>query len=138
MQRFIRTAKYTGILPPKDDRWWRDRMIDFATKLMVNHRVRQPIHLGFAIAYKKEYESSLRRSRCISSGEEPADAVCYILKKPVKREYSLPYSPDDRPPVMDEARVSFKAIRESNLVQDEKFGTNAARLLRKIRSTDGP
>lgn len=138
LQQLIRTSNYAGILPPKDDRWWRDRLIDFATKLTLKHRVREPTHSGFAVAYEKEYGDSLRRSRCIFSGEEPADAVCYILKEPVKREYSLPYYPDDRPPVMDEARVSFKAIRESNMAQDEKFGVSAAGLLRKIRRLDAP
>jgi hypothetical protein len=56
-----------------------------------------------------------------------------VLRKPVKREFSLPYHPDSRPAVMDEARVSYKAIRESNDVFEEFFDEQHRQLVRKIQ-----
>ena len=53
-------------------------------------------------------------------------------------KYSLSYKPDSRPPVMDEARVSFEAIRTSNEVNDELFDPLGKELLPEIRRMQKP
>jgi hypothetical protein len=77
-------------------------------------------------------QPTLAPAVCISSGEKPADWVCYILQKPVKREYSLPYHPDQRPAIMDEARVSFRAVKEDNRVALELIDRENQGLLDKL------
>lgn len=70
----------------------------------------------------------LEPSRDEETGTTPADTVCYVLGIPIRIENSLPYRPDDRPAIMDEARISFRAIRESNCF-DERYLDPADRLL---------
>jgi hypothetical protein len=48
-------------------------------------------------------------------------------------KYSLPIKPGLRPSVMDEARVSFKAIRTSNEVNDDLFDSITQEMLADIR-----
>ena len=59
--------------------------------------------------------------------------LAYILRKPVKIKYSLDYRVDSRPKIMDSARVSFKAIRTSNEVNDELFDPLGQQMLSEIR-----
>jgi hypothetical protein len=91
---------------------------------------------GFASAWTKHSGSGLELSTCVHSQKQPAECVCYVLSKPVKREFSLPYWPDNRPVVMDEARVSFKAIRESNEFKEEYVAPDASALVRPIQIAD--
>ena len=48
--------------------------------------------------------------------------------------YSLGYKPDLRPEVMDNARVSFEAIRTSNEVDDDLFDPIGQEMIAKIRN----
>ena len=87
---------------------------------------------SFSQAFEKVHHVRLEPSRCVVTGEEHADAVCYILRKPVLREKSLDYFPDDRPRVMERARVSFKAIRQSPEVREELLSAEGRELYRQI------
>lgn len=133
LQRFFSAAEYKGIFSETERRWWRSRLFDAAQTIISKAGLSGPANTAFAPAFKKIHESSLRPAVCVSSGTKWADCVCYILQKPVRREFSLPYHPDDRPSGMDEARVSFKAIRESNRVSDELFDEQNQALLDQIR-----
>ncbi|MCL4553096.1 MAG: hypothetical protein M1305_06055, partial [Candidatus Marsarchaeota archaeon] len=58
------------------------------------------------------------------------------LQRPVMRQYSLPIIPDNRPSVMDTARVSFKAVLENDF--DERWvREDARRSLKRIRKGKG-
>ena len=92
-----------------------------------------PLRMGFPLAWERNKEVSIERSKCVYTGESPAEWVCYILKKPVMIKNSLAYYPDSRPSVMDEARVSFKAIRTSNEVNDDLFDPLGQEMLSNIR-----
>jgi len=133
VQRLVKDAKYSGVFSQPGSRWWRTRLFATAEKIVREEGLRRPINRAFAEAFQKRYREELPLARCTYSGETPADWVCYILNEPVKIEYSLVYYPDTRPAVMDDARVSFKAIRESNEVHDELFDAESAKLLEKIR-----
>jgi hypothetical protein len=74
----------------------------------------------------------------VFSGESPADWVCHILKKPVMIKYSLSYNADDRPTVMDEARVSFEAIRTSNDFDERLVDPLGRELIADIRRMPKP
>jgi hypothetical protein len=132
VQRFFKSARYTGVFAPPEGRWWRGRLYKAAQELLARCQMTGPTLPLFIQAFRKQYNANLRPAVCISSKTTPADAVCYVLHKPVKREYSLPYYPDTRPPVMDEARASFKAIREEDVL-DELFDEQGQQLLSDIR-----
>lgn len=126
-------VKYSGILAPVEGRWWKSELRKIAISKMIKKEKELPLHLGFPLALERIGKTQVERSKCIYSDETPADWVCYILNKPVKIKYSLAYRADSRPKVMDEARVSFKAIRTSNEVNDEFFDPLGKDMLRQIR-----
>ncbi len=133
LQKFFSSAQYDGIFSETERRWWRSRLFDAAQTVISKAGLSGPANTTFGPAFKKIHESSVKPAVCVSSGAKWADCVCYVLQKPVRREFSLPYHPDDRPAGMDEARVSFKAIRESNRVSDELFDEQNQALLEEIR-----
>ncbi len=134
VQKFFRAAKYSGIFAPVEGRWWRTRLYKAAQDLFRKQDGGGPAPLAFAAAFRAQFNVRLNPAVCVYSRTTPADAVCYVLAKPVKREYSLAYYPDTRPPIMDEARVSFKAIRESDVL-DELFDEQGQQLLAEIRKS---
>jgi CheY-like chemotaxis protein len=137
VRKVFAPAEYRGLFGPREGRWWRVRLYDVAQRVIAAARFSGPANAVFADAYRKRTGTRLRPARCIFSNTIPADWVCYVLQKPVKRQYSLAYHPDDRPGVMDEARVSFKAIREDNRVLDELFDEQGQKLLKEIRKSKG-
>jgi len=126
-------AKYSGVFVPVEGRWWKSELRKIAISKIIKKEKELPLHLGFPLALERIRKIQVERSKCIYSDETPADWVCYILNKPVKIKYSLAYRVDSRPKVMDEARISFKAIRTSNEVNDELFDPLGKDLLRQIR-----
>lgn len=128
VQRFFAGAEFKGLLAGYAKRWWADRMVSTAKRLMIDTKVDGPVSLRFADAFKETREQKLEPSRCVFDKEPVADQICYILKKPVKRENSIIYYPDSRPSIMDTARVSINAIRDSddfddNLVEASSYTT---------------
>lgn len=113
IRSFFAEAEYTGPFAPMSGAWWKRRLLDLAYQLLGSAGLEPTDYPKFAAAWRKQHKAKLSRSTCVYSGKDGAACVCYLLKKPVLRQYSLPYRPDNRPEVMDEARVSFKAIRES-------------------------
>jgi hypothetical protein len=135
VHKLFAPARYRGLFESAEGRWWRVRVYEVAQRVIAAAKLSGPANVVFADAYKKRARAQLKPARCIFSNTIPADWICYILQKPVKRQYSLSYHPDDRPAVMDEARVSFKAIREDNRVQDELFDEQGRKLLKRIRKS---
>ena len=126
-------AKYSGVFAPVAGRWWKSELRRIAISKMNKKEKELSFHAGFVSSLARIRKTQVRRSKCIYSGESPADWVCYILNKPVKIKYSLAYRIDSRPKVMDEARVSFKAIKTSNEVNDELFDPLGRDMLKRIR-----
>jgi CheY-like chemotaxis protein len=135
VQRYLKSAQYQGVFADAHIRWWRTRLYSLAHNVMASAGLSGPAHLHFAEAFEKRHRVKLRPARCIVSGTSPADCVCYILRRPVKREFSLPYHPDRRPSVMDEARVSFKAIREDNRARDEFFDEQHQKIVKGLQES---
>jgi hypothetical protein len=136
VQQFFHEAKYAGIFSPSEGRWWKSKIIEIASSKMKESESSLVLREGFPLLWKRIKKGPIERSKCIFSGESPAEWVCYILKKPVMIKYSLYYKPDSRPSVMDEARVSFEAIRISNEVNDALIDPIGQELLPKIRKMD--
>ena len=113
VQEMFTSAKYDGIFHECDKRWWRNRLFRLAQELILKHNLSGPVHLVFSEAFHQEYNVQLAPSICVYDGEPVAEWVCYVLRKPVKLQHSIPYYPDSRPDIMDQARVSFTAIDES-------------------------
>lgn len=51
-------------------------------------------------------------------------------------KYTVAYRPDNRPSVMDQARVSFKAIQETNKVQRALIDGLSDEALRRIQELE--
>ena len=122
VQATFEPAQYTGVFAPPEKRWWRGRLFESAYAVMKEAGIDKPIPTGFAEAYRENHSGGpLRPAECIwSKGKEgPADWVCCVLEQPVMRKYTLAYNLDDRPAVMDPARVSFTVIRDRDDVELE-------------------
>lgn len=113
VQNLMKPAKYTGIFSDYHPRWWRNRLFDIALKLMLEQGLRGAPSQEFGKAFKSAFGKELPEAICVYDGTGIADWVCYILQQPVKQSNSIPYYPDTRPSIMDQARVSFKAITTS-------------------------
>lgn len=134
VQQFFSRAKYTGVFPTPEGRWWKSKLLEIANSKMTKKERSMLIREGFPTAWERINKTSIGRSKCVFSGESPAEWVCYILKKPMMIKYSLTYKPpDSRPSIMDETRVSFEAIRTSNEVNDDLFDSIGKEMLAEIR-----
>ena len=133
IQKLFTKAKYSKMFVPMEGRWWQSRLQEIAESIMDEKERDMILREGFPLACDQSNNTKIERSKCVYCGEEPAEWVCYILKKPVMIKCSLRYNPDSRPSIMDEARVSYNAIRTSNEVNDDKFDPIEFDLLPKIR-----
>jgi CheY-like chemotaxis protein len=133
VQALVEAALYSGPLAPREGRWWRPRLIRWASELIATGPRTGPIFETLRLELERELGSALEPSACVHCGETPADSVCYVLNEPVRTQHSLAYFPDSRPAIMDTARVSFKAIRDSNLVNEELIDANGQDLVRAIQ-----
>lgn len=133
MQKRLSKVAYCGVFAPIEGRWWKGRLYEFAYRIIEEAGLSGSVASTFPAAFHKRFLWELSPALCVSCGEPGADAVCYMLRKPVHRRHSLPYYPDSRPGAMEEARVSFKAIREIVNIQDELFGSAAKAQLDQIR-----
>ena len=132
VQKLMEPARYTGVFSTYKERWWRDRLFGIVQSLMLKHELRGPVFLKFNEAFSAEFGEKLAPAICVYDGTPVADWVCYILKKPVKQRNSIPYYPDGRPPVMDQARVSFKAIQESNKFDESLVDSDSYVVVKKL------
>ncbi len=134
VRKLFATAEYVGPFAPASGAWWKGRLLDLAYQLLELAGLEPTRYAEVAAAWQKRHKGKLTPSTCVYSGKKGADCVCYILKKPVCRQYSLPYEPDNRPEVMDEARVSFRAIRESEDFDESLVAPDARDLVVPIQS----
>lgn len=132
VQEYFVDAEYTGLLAGFGKRWWADRLLAIAKRTMIDASTDAPVSEGFAQAYRQIRKQELELSRCIVDGKPGADQICYILKQPVRRQNSILYYPDSRPPIMDAARVSIKAIRESDDFDEDLVEASSFDVVREI------
>lgn len=138
VQNAFTSAKYKGIFAPPEGRWWKSKLQSVAYSMMNKKEKELPLRYGFPAAWERSKGTSVNTANCIFSGEFPADWVCYILEEPVMIKYSLSYSVDIRPAVMDEARVSFEAIRTSNNFDEKLVDPLGRELIADIRRMQKP
>jgi hypothetical protein len=111
----LEALKYTGAFAPSQGRWWKSKLQKFAQEIIAEANMNTvSIQHNFQKAFEQKFKTKISYSQCVYSKQSPADWVCYLLKKPVMLRYSLSYYPDNRPLAMDEARVSFTAIKEDH------------------------
>jgi hypothetical protein len=132
MQELMRPARYTGVFSRSEARWWKGRLLRIARELTTAGEIRGPVKQSFSKAFHKSYGFELSPAVCVWDHSSDVDWVCHILHEPVKIGNSLRYYPDNRPSVMDDARVSFRAIRESDLFNEELLDTEGFELLEEI------
>ena len=133
IQQLFSEAKYSTVFAPREGRWWKSKLQEIAESIMEGHERDLIVRKGFPLAWGRINNNPIERSKCVFCGKSPAEWVCYILKEPVMIECSLRYNPDSRPSIMDEARVSYTAIRTKNEVNDDKFDPIEYDMLQEIR-----
>jgi hypothetical protein len=138
IQNAFAPAKYTGIFEPPEGRWWKSKLQAVAYSMMNKKERELLLRHGFPAAWERSKGTSIDRAKCVFSGESSADWVCHILKEPVMIKYSLSYGADDRPAVMDEARVSYEAIRTSNDFDEKLVDPLGKELIADIRRMPKP
>jgi hypothetical protein len=126
----LRPGEFQGPLTPEGTTWWKGWLVDYVVKTMALAGISRPPYLGFRDAFLKLHGHELSPSKCVDC-HEPADAACYVLKRPVKTEHSVLYYPDNRPAAMIPARVSLLAIRDSNDVDEDLIDPATLDLIRK-------
>ncbi len=137
-QQLFEKAKYIGPLHSIADRWNRTELSTIAFASLDEAGLdTAPTH-KFAEAWSLINQTPLEGSRCCVSGEAPAECVCYVLEQPVMRRHSLPYQPDTRPSALDEARVSFKAILETNKFDEELVPEDSRDIALKVQQEGAP
>jgi hypothetical protein len=124
-------ALYNGIFSSSVRKWWRDRILSEGFRTIKGAHLDPPLASAFVPAMKLIKDVQLQSSTCVYSGKPFADTVCYVLRQPVLRDYSLAYFPDNRPKVMDEARVSFAAFRSSEF-HEEFLNSESREIFRKL------
>jgi hypothetical protein len=134
IQDLFGDAIYSGIFQSKKKYYWKSILRNISIDLMNNQSINLPINIGFSLAYEKKTGKKLDPSLCVYSNEINADRVCYILDKPVKTKYSFTYNIDDRPDVMDPARVSWKAIQITDEVNEDFLNPLAKEMLPAIKA----
>ncbi|HXO27647.1 MAG TPA: response regulator [Thermoanaerobaculia bacterium] len=132
VQQFFQEARYTGPFA-SGAVVWKGRFLSLARELLRNAGLQDAPLTNFATAWRKLRRVALPQAVCIWSHETPADSVCFILKKPVMRRHSLLYRPDTRPAIMDPARVSFRAIRESDDYEERLLAPDSRALAREVQ-----
>jgi hypothetical protein len=132
IQELFSDAKYSTVFAPKEGRWWKSKLQEIAESIMEEHERDLIVRKGFPLAWERINNNPIERPKCVFCGKSPAEWVCYILKEPVMIECSLRYNPDSRPSIMDEARVSYTAIRTENEVNADKFGPIEYDMLQEI------
>lgn len=110
VQRLFAPALYHGPLSDAQPHWWRDRLLVIANALVLNAEMGGTLPDVFRVAFEKVKGEALEASICVVDNSPGASWVCHVLGEPVKIANSLAYFPDARPPVMEQARVSIKAI----------------------------
>lgn len=136
VRELVRMARYTGPFHEEALHWWRHSLFDCVYRVCSEEGIDPTSADAFRSAANRRLGLSLDGSADIETKIEPADTVCYVLGVPVRVETSLPYFPDSRPLVMDKARVSYKAIRETNEVEEAYLDSDGRERLTTIRSSD--
>lgn len=138
IQNIFSSGKYTGPFETSPGRWWKSMLQSRALSMMNKKEKTLPLREGFPLAWERAKGQVIDKSKCIFSGESPADWVCCILNKPVLIKYSLSYSADNRPQVMDESRISFEAIRTTNDWDEKRIDALGKELIPEIHKMDKP
>ncbi len=132
VQEIVEASRYKGIFGDYRERWWRGRLFSIAQILISSEKLTGSISEQFAKAYHMKYPDTLDPAMCLVDGSPIADWVCYILNMPVKQQNSIPYYPDARPAIMDQARVSFKAIKESPNFDEDHVDPDGLRIVNDL------
>ncbi len=132
MLQLLDPARYRGPFG-EPGYWWRHTLFDIANQLRTESDEALGLREAFLSAACDRLRIDIKPSTDIETGFGLADTVCYLENAPTRIETSLPYHPDARPSVMDEARVSFKAIRERNDVVESYLDEAGRLILEELR-----
>ena len=127
------SAEYRGLFCATYRRWWRHKLYEIAFQYSESFAAGAGTRRGFRDAAESKLGVAIEPAIDEETNDWPSDTVCHLYGIPVRIENSLPYRPDNRPRVMDEARISFRAIRESNDVDENHLDAKHRELMQRIR-----
>jgi hypothetical protein len=134
LEELFKDAVYRGTFLSDKRYYWKSVLRNIAVDMMNSQDIYLPLNIGFSQSYEKYARKKIEPSRCVYSNEPYAERVCYILNSPVKTKYSFTYNIDDRPDVMDPARVSWKAIQTTDEVNEDLLNPLAKEMLLAIKA----
>lgn len=115
VMKYFSDALYQGpFADAENPHWWSTLLLKKGIQLVIEQDLSGSIHKVFGTAFSQVFGVQLQPSECVYDQSPNANYVCYLYQFPVQPSNSIPYYPDNRPSSMETARVSFKAIKESN------------------------
>lgn len=132
MQEITEPARYKGIFGGEEAHWWRGRLFNIAERLILENKLQGTVSEQFREAFRLRFHKTLEPTICVYDQTPTADWVCHILRVPVKQKNSIPYYPDSRPPVMDQARVSFTAIKTSDAFDESLVDADSFEIVKSL------
>lgn len=138
IQSLFIDAKYEGIFSGLEDRWWKGRIEDRAYSFLKKNNMKIDLDY-FPEAIEKSLDLELEKAKCIGCGKDNANTICYVLEKPTLYKHSIPYYPDNRPGIMEIARVSYQAILEGTkynpdyIRSERKTVDNISSIMKEIK-----
>lgn len=140
VQKIFNAAQYRGIFSEgqKFQRWWRSKLFELQEEFISDQELNSLSGSTFGDVFEKKFGEKLNIATCIWDCKPVADWVCFVLRTPVKLEHTLRYYPDNRPDVMDDARISFRAIWSTNNYEQNLLDATGLELLEKIENLQDP
>ena len=132
VQEILQGARYQGIFHQEAILWWRHRLFDIVNDMSVGTGWSPASRDAFRELANQRLGPTLEPARDVEDETHKADTVCYVLNEPARIATSLPYHPDRRPRIMDEARVSFKAIKENDVVNEDYLDSSSRAIFERI------
>ena len=133
IREIFEPAKYHGLFNGTQERWWKHSLLEIASSWSAVEGRELGLREAFRLAIERELDREIEPALDALTSAGLADTVCYFEGIPIRIENSLPYRPDNRPQVMDEPRVSFKAIQERNDVDENHLDLRHREMMIKIR-----
>lgn len=133
VQEFFNKAKYTGIYSKIEERWWKNRLETIAYEYLKEKEVNLDLN-EFLTTFSKDKKLDLKPSKCIGCNKTIANTICYILNEPTRTDHSIRYFPDDRPAIMEIARVSYKAILEGKDFTPDFVDKDDSKIVESVES----
>jgi hypothetical protein len=140
VQELFEQARYKGVFSENTQykRWWRSELFQIAEDLAYSTGTRIESASSFISVLTTRLGRPVEQPKCVWDCQPVADWVCDVLHKPVKLEHTLRYYPDSRPEIMDDARISYRALQNPKNYDPSLLDSKGTQMLREIEDMQDP